>query len=89
MTEWDDKMTNTIPPMLRVHLVLGINTARGENAPDFAATRIYAVPSQMMPANIQRGTVPGAQNTPNNLPFPTNTRQPPPNTRPPPPGPRF
>ena len=56
-TTWDDNMTNTIPSMLRVHLVLGINTAKGESAPDFSATRIYTVPSQMMPANVQRGLV--------------------------------
>jgi hypothetical protein len=56
-TEWDDNLTNTIPSMLRVHLVLGAKTARGENAPDFAATRIYTIPSQMMPAAVQRGLV--------------------------------
>ena len=54
-TEWDDTMTNTIPQMLRVHLVLGANTAKGENAPEFAATHIYTVPSQMMPVVVQRG----------------------------------
>jgi len=54
-TEWDDNQTNTIPQMVRVHLVLGANTDRGKDAPDFAATRIYTVPSQMMPAFVQRG----------------------------------
>ena len=54
-TEWDDTMTNTIPQMMRVHLVIGANTAKGANAPDFAATRIYTVPSQMMPVQVQRG----------------------------------
>ena len=44
-TEWDDTMTNNIPQMLRVHLVLGANTANGSSAPEFAATRIYTVPS--------------------------------------------
>lgn len=53
--EWDDTQTNTIPQMLRVHLVLGSNTAKGSSAPEFAATRIYTVPSQMMPGNVQRG----------------------------------
>lgn len=54
-TEWDDTQTNSIPQMLRVHLVLGSNTAEGKNAPDFSATRIYTVPSQMMPAVAQHG----------------------------------
>jgi prepilin-type N-terminal cleavage/methylation domain-containing protein len=53
-TEWDDNMTNTIPAMLRVRLVLGASAA-GSSAPEFAATRIYTVPSQMMPASVQRG----------------------------------
>ena len=53
--EWDDSQTNTIPQMLRVHLVLGANVAGGKSAPEFAATRIYTVPSQMMPVQVQRG----------------------------------
>jgi type II secretory pathway component PulJ len=57
--EWDDTQTNTIPQMLRVHLVLGANVANGDNAPEFAATRIYTVPSQMMPAFVQRGGMGG------------------------------
>ncbi len=65
-TEWDDKMTNTIPSMLRVHLVLGVNTVN-RSAPEFAATRIYTVPSQMMPAIVQRGLVGGAGGLPNGL----------------------
>ena len=54
-TEWDDSQTNTIPKMLRVHLVLGANVAAGSSAPAFAATRIYTVPSAMMPVQVQRG----------------------------------
>jgi prepilin-type N-terminal cleavage/methylation domain-containing protein len=54
-TDWDDSQTNTIPQMLRVHLVLGGNTERGKDAPDYAATRIYTVPSLMMPVFVQRG----------------------------------
>jgi prepilin-type N-terminal cleavage/methylation domain-containing protein len=56
-TEWDDTQTNTIPQMLRVNLVLG------GNAPEFAATRIYTVPSAMMPAAVQTGVAggPGGQ----------------------------
>ena len=57
--EWDDTLTNSIPKMLRVHLVLGANTAHGSSAPEFAATRIYTVPSQMMPAGVQRGGLGG------------------------------
>jgi prepilin-type N-terminal cleavage/methylation domain-containing protein len=57
--EWDDTMTNSIPKMLRVHLVLGANVAGGNHAPEFAATRIYTVPSQMMPWQVQRGGVGG------------------------------
>ena len=53
--DWDDTQTNTIPAMLRVHLVLGANVAGGSSAPEYAATRIYTVPSQMMPAMVQRG----------------------------------
>ena len=73
-TEWDDKLTNTIPPMLRVHLVLGANVAGGRGAAEFAATRIYTVPSAMMPAIVQRGGAgipggpPGLQPPPVNLP---------------------
>ena len=64
--EWDD--TNSIPPLLRVTLVLGgkknIDNPAG-NAPALAVTRIIAVPSQTLPAVVQGGrgfggaTVPG------------------------------
>lgn len=53
--DWDDKQTNSIPRMLRIHLVMGANVARGKEAPDFSATRIYAVPSEMMPVFVERG----------------------------------
>jgi prepilin-type N-terminal cleavage/methylation domain-containing protein len=56
--DWDDKQTNSIPQMLRVHLVMGANTETGKEAPDYAATRIYTVPSEMMPVFVQRGTGP-------------------------------
>ena len=68
MKEWDDTMTNSIPAMLRVHLVMGINVARGGNAPEFAATRIYTVPSQMMPAIVQRGGFGGPGGMPGTRP---------------------
>jgi len=79
-TEWDDNMTNTIPSMLRVHLVLGANVANGSSAPEFAATRIYTVPSQMMPAIVQRGGLGGPggglRPPPINLPPGANNGQP-------------
>jgi len=61
--DWDDKQTNTIPQMLRVHLVLAAKAEKGNfdnnSAADFVATRIYTVPSEMMPVFVQRGTGPG------------------------------
>jgi prepilin-type N-terminal cleavage/methylation domain-containing protein len=66
-TDWDDTQTNTIPQMLRVHLVLGANVAGGSSAPEFAATRIYTVPSQMMPAMVQHGGPGGPGGPQNNL----------------------
>jgi len=61
-TEYPDTLTNSIPQMLRVHLVLGANMAKGLDAPTFAATKIYTVPSQMMPYQVQRGTAGGPPN---------------------------
>jgi len=69
-TGWDDTQTNTIPQMVRVRLVLGANTAKGNNAPDFSATRIYTVPSQMMPAYVQRGLGGGQGGGAGRLPVP-------------------
>jgi prepilin-type N-terminal cleavage/methylation domain-containing protein len=58
-TEYPDDLTNNIPSMLRVHLVLGNSTENGQekpgDAPAFTATKIYTVPSQMMPWTVQRG----------------------------------
>ncbi|HEX9045398.1 MAG TPA: prepilin-type N-terminal cleavage/methylation domain-containing protein [Verrucomicrobiae bacterium] len=71
-TEWDDQQTNTIPQMLRVHLVLGAKADGGYNGSsgaDYVATRIYTVPSQMMPAMVQRGVGGGLRpNFPRNPP---------------------
>lgn len=53
ITEWE--YTNTIPPMLRVSVVLGTTTAVGGSGQEFAAARIFTVPSGMMPASVQRG----------------------------------
>jgi prepilin-type N-terminal cleavage/methylation domain-containing protein len=68
--DWDDSQTNSIPAMLRVRLVLGNDSSSGRYAKAssetaFAATRIYTVPSQMMPAAVQRGTVGSVLNNPN------------------------
>ena len=51
-TEWLD--TNAIPRMLRVKLVLGGNTGAGAAAPDFSVARIFSLPSQTMPAVLQK-----------------------------------
>jgi len=53
--EWDDQQTNTIPSMLRIHFVLGGDPNGLSTGPEYSATRIYTVPSQMMPAVVQRG----------------------------------
>jgi len=56
--EWDETKTNSIPAMLRVTLVLGRSAEAagvGGAAPVFSATRIYTVPSAMMPVVVQRG----------------------------------
>jgi type II secretory pathway pseudopilin PulG len=52
-TEWTD--TNSIPPMLRVGLVMGGNTAAGKSAPEYSVARAFSMPSSMMPAVVQRG----------------------------------
>ena len=51
-TEWDN--TNSIPPLIRVNLVLGGNHHDfGDAGPMLAVTRVIAVPSQSMPAVAQ------------------------------------
>jgi type II secretion system protein J len=65
-TEWLD--TNSIPPLLRVKLVLGGNTASGASAPDFSVARVFSLPSQTMPAAVQNGAVGGAANQPRIVP---------------------
>ena len=53
-TTWDS--TNSIPPMIRVKLVLGgRNNDFGNAAPELSVTRVIAVPSQTMPAVVQNG----------------------------------
>jgi prepilin-type N-terminal cleavage/methylation domain-containing protein len=53
VNEWDN--TNSIPPMLRVNLVLGAGKVGDRVTPEFSAARIFTVPSGMMPAFVQRG----------------------------------
>lgn len=62
LDEWDD--TNSIPRMLRVSLVMGNSARGGATAPDVAFARVYSVPSQMMPAILQRGGAAGAPGAP-------------------------
>jgi prepilin-type N-terminal cleavage/methylation domain-containing protein len=64
VTEWDN--TNSIPPIIRVNLVLGGNTkVFGGDAPTLAVTRVIAVPSQTMPTAAQ---APGFNGNPGSLP---------------------
>jgi prepilin-type N-terminal cleavage/methylation domain-containing protein len=53
--EWDD--TNSIPPMLRVGLVLssGPASASAGTVPDYSVVRAFAMPSGMMPSIVQMG----------------------------------
>ncbi len=58
VTEWDN--TNSIPPLIRVNLVLGSGkTDYGNNAPTLAVSRVIAVPCQSMPAAVQLGRAGG------------------------------
>lgn len=65
VNEWDT--TNSIPPLIRVKLVLGGNSHDfGNAAPKLAVTRLIAVPSQTMPVAAQG--VGGFNGGPNSLP---------------------
>ena len=52
-TEWLD--TNSIPPLMRVTLVLGGSTPGGNSDSDRTVVRAFSMPSSMMPAAVQRG----------------------------------
>jgi len=67
-SEWDETQTNTIPAMLRVTLVLNQKNKHGMDERGFSATRIYTVPSAMMPVQIQRGNYGGPGAGGNNPP---------------------
>ena len=58
VTEWEN--TNSIPPMIRVGLVMGGNTEKGKDAPEISIVRAFSMPSGMMPAVVQHGTAGGA-----------------------------
>lgn len=49
--EWTD--TNTIPPILRVSLVLGSTADPGNKSSALAITRVIAIPSMMLPSVLQ------------------------------------
>jgi prepilin-type N-terminal cleavage/methylation domain-containing protein len=68
LEDWVD--TNSIPPLLRVNLVLGGNVAAGAAAPDFSVARIFSLPSQTMPAAAQNGIV-NSSGSKVSLPVPT------------------
>ncbi|MGA2181254.1 MAG: prepilin-type N-terminal cleavage/methylation domain-containing protein [Verrucomicrobiota bacterium] len=55
--QWDDKWggTNSIPPMVRVSLLLGGNADSG-SAATLAITRLVALPSSTMPTVVQMPT---------------------------------
>jgi prepilin-type N-terminal cleavage/methylation domain-containing protein len=68
-TEWDN--TNSIPPLIRVNLVLGGNTHDfGHAAPILAVSRVIAAPSQTMPAVAQSPGMNGAPPIPVPVPIP-------------------
>ena len=70
MTEWDN--TNSIPPLIRVKLVLGGNKNNnfGNVEPTLSVTRVIAAPSQTMPPAVQ-GQGAGAFNSGSAPPTPT------------------
>lgn len=73
--EWND--TNSIPPMLRVGLVMGTSATADRSATEYTVVRAFSVPSGMMPAVVQLG---GAGAQPGQLPIsqqtPLNPQQP-------------
>jgi len=53
VTEWVD--TNSIPPLMRVGLVMGGTVDNGGSAPELTVVRAFSMPSSMMPSAVQRG----------------------------------
>jgi type II secretion system protein J len=52
--EWDN--TNSIPPMIRIGLVLTSKGPDGMPGPETSVTRAFSMPSEMMPYIVQRGS---------------------------------
>ncbi|MGA2029335.1 MAG: prepilin-type N-terminal cleavage/methylation domain-containing protein [Verrucomicrobiota bacterium] len=78
--EWDQ--TNSLPSLVRIGLVIGGNkNSSGSVAPEFAITRIIAIPVETLPSAVQTGGagggggigVPSGNNNPNN---PNNANNP-------------
>ncbi|HEV2696286.1 MAG TPA: prepilin-type N-terminal cleavage/methylation domain-containing protein [Verrucomicrobiae bacterium] len=57
VTEW--LTTNSIPPLLRVGLVLGGNGGATDTSGDVTVIRAFSMPSSMMPSIVQRGSAGG------------------------------
>ena len=81
VTEWDN--TNSIPPLIRVKLVLGgRDSGSGTKMAPLTVTRVIAVPSESMPAVVQMGRGgAGAGGLPGVNLAPPNQGGPPPNNR--------
>jgi type II secretion system protein J len=84
--QWDDEWdnTNSIPPMVRIGLVLGGNkTGSGYVSPEFAITRVVEIPSETLPTVVQTprggGVGIGGGGNGNRNPNPNNPNQPGPN----------
>ncbi len=60
--EWDN--TNSVPPMVRISLVLGGKADSGNAAPTLSFSRIVAIPSITLPSIVQNGR---ANSGPNSL----------------------
>lgn len=71
--EWEN--TNSIPPMLRVGVVLGGNLDANDKASDISVVRAFSLPSSMMPTQVQRGGGGGGGAPPGQ--FPSNPAMPP------------
>lgn len=51
--EWDN--TNSIPPMVRIGLVLTSHDIDGRPGPETSVIRAFSMPSEMMPVIVERG----------------------------------
>ena len=94
--EWTD--TNSIPPLLRVSLVLGSSADPGDKSSALAITRVIAIPSMTLPSFLQTPKggaagipnipgIPNNQNNRNNQNNPNNPNNPNPPFNPPGPNP--